>query len=50
MVAADHGHLAAVTELLKAGASREEALPDGRTVLALAESQGHAAIVQLLSV
>jgi ankyrin repeat protein len=37
-----------VTVLLKAGASTKAALPDGRTALSLAKSNGHMEIVALL--
>jgi ankyrin repeat protein len=48
MMAAQLGHGAVVAELLKAGASAKATLPDGRTSLALAKSNGHNAIVALL--
>jgi ankyrin repeat protein len=48
MAAAQGGHVAVVAELLKAGASAKAALPDGRTALAWAKSEGHKAIVALL--
>jgi ankyrin repeat protein len=40
--------LAVVGELLKAGASARATLPDGRSALMLAKSNGHKAIVALL--
>jgi ankyrin repeat protein len=48
MMAARMGHVEVVAELLKAGALPKARLPDGRTALALARSNGHKAIVALL--
>jgi ankyrin repeat protein len=48
MDASDLGLVAVVAELLKAGAATKIALPDGRTALALARQNGHAAVIALL--
>ena len=48
MLASASGHVAAVAELLKAGASAKATLPDGRSALTLAKWKGHEAVVALL--
>jgi ankyrin repeat protein len=48
MLASASGHVAAVAELLKLGASPRATLPNGRSALALAKSEGHEAVVALL--
>jgi ankyrin repeat protein len=42
------GHLGAVAELLKAGASPKATLPGGWSALMMAKAEGHKAIVALL--
>jgi ankyrin repeat protein len=48
MVASGFGRVGVVAELLKAGACKEAALPNGVTALSIARSRGHAAVVALL--
>jgi serine/threonine-protein phosphatase 6 regulatory ankyrin repeat subunit B len=46
--ASQMGHVTVVAERLKAGVSPKATLPDGRSALTLAKSDGHKAIVALL--
>jgi ankyrin repeat protein len=48
MIATWKGHRKVVMALLKAGASARAALPNGRTALSLAKSEGHMEVVSLL--
>jgi ankyrin repeat protein len=49
IAAASAGRKSAVEVLLRAGADRQAAMSGGKTARALAEENGHAAIVALLA-